>query len=201
MVTSVVEALNLVTEESVPPVERLAPAVSVRVKVPVPVMVPFRVVVAPLLTVRVRPEFMVRVLEASTVSVPVVPSPTEKSEVVMIVSLEIVKLFTDWPLPVSVWTLTPFKTSVAFEPVIAPSVKVMLPPTLQVPLPKEIEGTPAAALEKLIEPVIFTAGLLATAVTVRSPEELVMGLKLPKKVIVCEAAVPSMALKLEAVLL
>ena len=115
-------------------------------------------------------------------STPPVPSPTPKSEVPMVVALEIVRLLTDWEFPVRVCGLEPFNTRVAHEPVIVPLVKVTLPPALQVPEPMDMDGVPVEVFEKLILPVIFTAGLLAAPLTVRAPVKAAVGVKSPANV-------------------
>ena len=153
-----VAVLKRTIDERVPPVERFSPAVSTKVKVPLPVMVPLMVVTAPSFMVSVRPELIVSVLELLTVNLPSDRAPTPKSEALSVVSLEIVRFLTDCELPLRVWALSPFMTSVAPVPVRVPPVRSISPNTVQVPLPIEIDGMPVDIV-KLIFPVMLIVGL------------------------------------------
>ena len=117
-----VAALNLTTDESVPLVERLAAAVSVNCNVPLPVIVPLIVVVAPAFMVSVLDALIVKVFKASIVNVPAEPSPTLKSLVEIAVSLEIIRLLIVLEFPERVWAEVPFITRLALVPINVPAV-------------------------------------------------------------------------------
>ena len=65
---------------------------------------------------------------------------------------------------------------------MVPFVRVILPATDQVLELMDIEGTPEVALEKLMEPVILTVGLLVTQSRVSAPAKTVWTKRLPVSV-------------------